>query len=284
MSLGINVSAVNAANYLNTNNTNLSQSIQKLSAGTRLAIPYQDAASVAVDANLQARIKRLNAAVNEVNAVVSYAQTVDGFLTTLQNIATRLSELTQNLTNGAFSSTDRNNYIAEATILTGQANTIVKNATFNGTSLFGGITSAQVNITVDANGTTDALYVSTVTTAVSGTFINSTSQFGLFSAGAASQFTDSNFATAAITSFNSFLTSITTARAVVNANISKFNFFIANINTENVNVQSADSRISNLDVANESTNLSKQNILVQSATAMLAQANTSQQTVLTLLH
>jgi len=280
MSLGINVSAVTAANYLTINSKNLESSINKLSAGTRLANPVDDAAGVAVDANLNARVRRLTAAVNEVNALVSFAQTVDGFLTTVQNIVTRLSELTQNLTNGAFSSADRGNYIAEAKILTGQIQTIASTATFNGTSLFVGTSSNQVNITVDANGTTDALYFSGAGYVVT----NILTSLGLFSAGSsASQFTDSNFATAAISSFNSYLTSITTQRAVVNANISKFNFFISNINTENVNVQAADSRISNLNVATESTNLSKQNILVQSATSVLSQANSSQQSVLSLL-
>jgi len=279
MSLGINVSAVNAANYLNINDANLATSIKRLAAGSRLANPVDDAAGVAVDANLNARVRRLTAAVNEVNAVVSFAQTVDGFLTTIQNIVTRLSELTQNLTNGAFSSTDRANYIAEATILTAQIRTIDQTATFNGTSLFYGSSSNQINITVDSQGTTDALYFSGAGYVVS----NILSSLGLFSIGSVGVFTDSNFATSAISSFNSYLTSITSVRASVNANISKFNFYITNINTESVNVQAADSRISNLNVATESTNLSKQNILVQSATSVLSQANSSQQSVLSLL-
>ena len=279
--IGTNIAAISAANYLNINNTNLTSSIQKLSSGSRLANPVQDAAGVAVSGNLNARIDRLNAAVAGVQDVVSYGQTVDGFLSTLQSIATRLSELTQEMTNGAFGSSDRANYTVEASILTGQFSNIYKTADFNGTSLFGGGASASnVVITVDSQGTTDSLQTSGTASAVSNVL---NSILSIFTGSGASPLTDNNIASNYIGSINAAITSITTQRAVINANISKFNFFITNINTQTVNVQQANSRISDLNVAQESTNESKQSILVQAATAMLAQANSSQSSILSLL-
>jgi flagellin len=279
--IGTNIAAVSATNYLNINNNNLTDSIQKLSAGSRLANPVDDAAGVAVSGNLTARIARLNAAVQGVQDVVSYAQTVDGFLSTLQGITTRLSELTQEMTNGAFGSTDRANYTVEASILTGQFQNIFTNASFNGTTVFAGNGSvSNVITTVDASGTTDALTSSNTATVVSNVL---NLILSIYTGGAAASMTDNTVASNYIVSINSALTSITTQRAVINANISKFNFFITNINTETVNTTTANSRIRDLNVAEESTNLSKNNILVQAATAMLAQANSSQSSILSLL-
>ncbi len=279
--IGTNVAAISAASYLNINNNNLTSSIQELSSGSRLANPVNDAAGVAVSGNLQARIDRLNAAVAGVQDVVSYGQTVDGFLSTLQSIATRLSELTQEMTNGAFGSSDRANYTVEASILTGQFSTIYRTADFNGTTVFSGAASASnLVITVDSQGTTDSLQTTGVAAAICGVL---NSILLIYTGGSGASLTDNTIASNYIGSINAAITSITTQRAVVNANISKFNFFITNLNTQTLNVQTANSRIADLNVAQESTNESKQSILVQAATAMLAQANSSQSSILSLL-
>jgi flagellin len=279
--IGTNLAAISASNYLTQNNDALTSSIQKLASGSRIANPVDDAAGTAVSGNLTARIGRLQAAVQGVQDIISYAQTVDGFLNTLQNITTRLSELTQEMTNGAFGSTDRANYTVEASILTGQFQSIYTNATFNGTSLFGGNAPvSNVIITVDSAGTTDSLTTSNTASVVSNVL---NLILSIYTGGSAAAMTDNTVASNYIVSINSALTSITTERASVNANISKFNFFITNINTETVNVQAANSRIHDLNVADASTEESKNSILVQAATAMLAQANTSQQSILQLL-
>jgi len=277
--IGTNIGAVSASNYLTANSEAFTANIKKMSSGSRLANPVDDAAGVAVSGNLVARIRRLSSAVAGVQDIVSFAQTADGFLSTLQGIATRLSELTQNLTNGAFNSTDRANYQTEAGILTAQFNSIVNAANFNGTLLFtGAAISNDIGVAIDSSGNTDSFKASQTTNSLS-TISGIISNYGT-----AANFTDGGqYATSFISSINSVLTSITTARASVNADISKFNFYISNIRTENVNVQAANSRIYDLNVATESTNLSKNNILVQASTAMLAQANTSQSAVLSLL-
>jgi flagellin len=265
--IGYNAAAVNAAYYLNQNTNALNQSISDLASGSRLANPSTDAAGVAVSGNITATIARLGAASQAVGDVVSFAQTTDGFLSTIQQELSRMSELAQSATNGAFGSADRANYATEFTTLQTQIDSIVSNASFNGSSLF---TAGSVTVGVDANGSTDSFTTSTLgnTTSlgINGITIGTTTA-----------------AATAIGLLTTAITSLTSRRATVNADISKFNFYTQNIATETTNLQSANSAISDVDVATESTQLAKNNILVSASSSMLAQANSSQQSILTLL-
>ena len=265
--IGTNVAALSAANYLDQNNTQLTEAIDELASGSRLADPTTDAAGVAVSGNLTARIGRLAAASAGASDVVSAAQTTDGFLQTIQQQLTRMSELAQEATNGAFGSSDRANYQTEFAKLQGQIDSIASNANFDGTSLFA---TSSITVAVNADGFVDSFTLSTIGTTTS-LGINGTS------------ITTTTAALSTLSLLNSAISCITTRRAAVNADVSKFNFYVQNINTEETNVTAANSTVSDVNVATESTALSKYNILLQSATAELAQANTSQQAVLSLL-
>ncbi|MDE1170513.1 MAG: flagellin [Verrucomicrobium sp.] len=262
-----NIAATQATYYLNKNNTALTQSLSELSSGSRLAIPSNDAAGLAVSGNLTASISRLNAGVNGVNALVGAAQTLDGFLSTIQTELTRMSELAQEATNGAFGTTDLANYDVEFQNLQSQISAIASNAGFDGTALF---TTGSIGVSIDSQGHMDSMALTTVGNATSlglGTYSVSTT----------------SLATAALTAVNAALTCITTRRAKVNADISKFNFYSQNMQTEATNLTAANSAIADLDVAAASTQVSKYNIMVQSATAALSQANSVQKNVLTLI-
>ena len=265
--IGYNSAAVNAAYYLNQNTSMLNASISNLASGSRLSDPSADAAGVAVSGNMTASIARLGAASQAVGDVVSFAQTTDGFLSTIQQELSRMSELAQSATNGAFGSADRANYATEFTTLQTQIDSIANNAQFNGSSLF---VSGSVTVGIDSVGTTDSFTTSTIgnTTSlgINGITIGTTTA-----------------AASAVTLLTTAITSLTSRRASVNADISKFNFYSQNIATETTNLQAANSRISDVDVATESTNLAKNNILVQASSSMLAQANSSQAAILTLL-
>jgi flagellin len=265
--IGYNSAAVNAAYYLNQNSMNLNSSIQELASGSRLANPATDAAGVAVSGDMTARIARLGAATQASQDVVSFAQTTDGFLSTIQQQLSRMSELAQSATNGAFGSADRANYATEFNTLSTQIDSIATNAQFNGSSLF---VAGSVSVAIDSSGATDSFTTSTVGNTTSlgihGTTIGSTTA-----------------AAAAIGLLNTAISSLTSRRAAVNADISKFNFYVQNQQTESTNLQAANSRIADVDVATESTALAKNNILLQASTSMLAQANSSQASILTLL-
>ncbi len=264
--IGTNVSALNATFYLGLNNDSLSKSIRRLSSGTRLADPSDDAAGVAVSGRLDATVKRLAAAVEGSQNLISYAQTTDGFLKTMQEQLTRMSELAQRATNGAFGSADRGNYSTEFEILKNQIKQFATNAVFNGSRLFPE-SATFVTVAINSEGSVDTFQTLPIT----------------FPSMESSSIGTVDAAISAITVITSTLNIITTRRATVNTDISKFNFHISNIRTERINIEAANSRIKDLDVAAESTALAKANILLQASTAMLAQANTSQQTVLQLL-
>jgi flagellin len=265
--IGTNIGAVNASFFLQANNDALTTSIRRLAAGSRLAIASDDAAGVAVSGKLDARVRRLSAAAESAGNVISFAQTVDGFLKTIQDQLTRMSELAQRAANGAFGSADRANYNTEFTRLRDQISSIAAQAKFNGQTLFA---ASTITVAINAEGDTDTFALATTgnltSLGISGLTIG-----------------DLANAISAVSSLNNAIQTLTTRRAEANADISKFNFHISNMRTEKVNVEAANGRIKDLNVAEESTALSKNNILVQASTAMLAQANASQQSVLALL-
>jgi flagellin len=265
--IGYNSAAVNAAFYLNQNTANQSSAIQELASGSRIANAANDAAGVAVSGQMTASVAQLGAAAQGAQDVISFAQTTDGFLSTIQQQLTRMSELAQEATNGSFGSADRANYATEFTTLENQIDTIATNAKFNGSSLFA---AGTVSVAIDSNGTTDSFTTSTV---------GNTTSLGIN----AITIGTTTAAATAIGLLNTALTSLTARRASVNADISKFNFYVQNINTESTNLQAANSSIKDVDVATESTELAKENILVQASSSMLAQANSSQNSLLSLL-
>jgi flagellin len=270
--IGYNNAAVNAAYYLNQNTTALNSSIENLASGSRLANPATDAAAVAVSGNMTASIGQLGAASQGAQDVISFAQTTDGFLSTIQQELTQMSELAQSATNGSFGSSDLTNYNTEFTTLRDQIDSIAKSASFNGTSLFSTATGApsSISVAIDATGTTASFSTAS---------IGDTTSLGI----SAMTIGDATSAAAAITALNTAITSLTGQRATVNASISSFNFYVQNIATQSTNLQAANSSISDVDVATESTKLAKDNILVQASSSMLAQANSSQNALLSLL-
>jgi flagellin len=270
--IGYNAAAVNAAYYLNQNTNNLNEAIQELSSGSRLADPSNDAAGVAVSGNMEAQISRLTAATQASQDVVSYAQTADGFLSTIEQQLSRMSELAQSATNGAFGSSDLTDYNTEFTDLVAQIGNIFTNADFDGAKIFSGTNaSAGITVAIDSQGDTDSLKALTV---------SDLTDLGLTSG---STISTTTAAQAMIGTLNTAIQSLTSQRAQVNADISKFNFYVQNQETESTNLQAANSRIANVDVATESTTLAQDNILQQASTSMLAQANSSQSSLLMLL-
>lgn len=274
--VGTNIAASNASFYLNVNNEALTKSIRKLASGNRLVDATEDAAGVAVSAKLDAATKRLGAAAEGAQVVVSFAQTADGFLKTMQEQLTRMSELAQRATNGAFGSADRANYATEFNNLQSQINSLATNAKFNGSSIF---TTTALTVAINGDGVTDTLALAVLVSNVSSA--NSATQLNLDISSLA--ITTTTSATAAIASLVTALENVANYRATVNANIAKFNFHIQNMRTQKINIEETNGRIKDLDVAEESTMLAKNNILLQASSAMLAQANASQQAVLSLL-
>jgi flagellin len=275
MSSFANTSAVNASYYLNASGMGLNKSIIRLASGSRLADPSDDAAGVAVSAKLNSQISRLGAVADGALNLISFAQTGLGVLNNIQNELNRMNELALRATNGAFSQSDRLDYAIEFNQLASAITTQVTNATFNGAALFQtGAVGATASTTITAQGLQFNLILND---------LRDQTGTGALSGIGALAISSVVGASGAISSITTHIENIAAATANYAAAVSLLNFHIDNAQTQNVNMKAANSRLTDLDFASESVMLAKFSILNQSATAMLAQANIAQQSVLALL-
>lgn len=266
MVINTNTSALAAAHNLMASQAQLSKSLARLSSGSKIVSPSDDSAGVAIASRLDAQIKRLDAANSNVGNAVSFTQTQDGYLKKIAKALDRMSELSimsQDVTKG---DADRALYQNEFSQL-GSYISEASGKEFNGVSLF---SSSALNVTTDSEGSTFAmggvnLLAATYTTALGSTIGTS--------AGAAT----------ALTNVKAAIVLLSSDRATVGAYQSRLNYVSEQLTVSKENLTAASSRIQDVDVAEESTNFAKQNILVQSGTAMLAQANQLPQSVLRLL-
>jgi len=266
MVINTNMSAQSSARLLGESSAALAKSLARLSSGSKIVSPEDDAAGLAVSVRFDAQINRINAAKNNVGNAISFAQTQDGFLKKVTKALDRMSELailSQDVTKTA---ADAALYDLEFQTLGGYI-TDVAGKKFNDVNLFDGVAK---NVTIDENGTTAAF-----------TGVN-------LGAGAYTTATGSNVATAAgavtaLTNVKAAITQLGTDRAQVGANISRLSMTSEQLGVLKDNLSAANSRIKDVDVADESTQFARYNILVQAGTAMLAQANATPQSALRLL-
>ncbi len=268
MVINTNISAQSSARLLTESSSMLSKSLARLSSGSKIISPEDDGAGLAVSMRFDAQINRINAASNNIGNAISFNQTQDGFLKKVSKALDRMSELAVLSQDVTKSDADRGLYQKEFSTLQGYV-TDLAGKDFNGVSLF---SSTALNVTTDSDAQTFSmagvdLSAATYTTATSGTTTVATSS------GAAT----------ALTSVKNAITQLATDRATVGANISRLSMYSEQLGVLKDNLSAANSRIKDVDVAEESTQFAKYNILVQAGTAMLAQANATPQSALRLL-
>ena len=260
--INTNTAASVASMNLNSNNTMLQKSLARLSSGSKIVTPADDAGGLAVSMKLEAALKRTDAVANNVANATSFLQTQDGSLKTAGKVLERIAELKTLSTDVTKSTTDVANYNTEFTALKAELSNIASNS-FNTVALFGGGTlsvstsedgAQSLNIT-QSNLTTN---VTTITAAA-------------------------NLAALSTAQITTSLENVATSRAQNGAEQSRLGFSGSMLAINRTNIESANSRIVDVDVAYESTRLARNNILVQSSTAMLAQANSATQAALRLL-
>jgi len=261
-----NSNALSSARLLNESQSMLSKSLERLSSGSKINNAADDAAGAAVSFRFDAQVNRLQAANSNVGNFTSFAQTQDGFLGKTANALDRMSELSVLAQDETKTDADRALYQKEFAELGGYINDLATKD-FNGVSLFDGTTRG---ITTDAdankfNATGVNLSTSTYTTATGGDISTSTG------------------ANTALTNVKAAITQLATDRATVGANMSRLESHSSQISILSDNLSAANSRIKDVDVAQESTNFARYNILVQAGTSMLAQANQQPQSALRLL-
>jgi flagellin len=272
--INTNTAALRAQNGSRVANQALQTAMERLSTGKRINTSKDDAAGLAIASSMTSQIRGMNQAIRNANDGISFAQTSEGALSEVTNMLQRIRELAVQSKSGTYSATDRTNLNAEASQLQAQISDILTNTKFNGVSVFdyASADTASDDIVIQAGA--DASNVVNVAKA----FLNS----GSFEAADFAVDSVAN-ATASIGNVDTALGTIATARATLGAAQSRLESVVNNLSNNVTNLSDARSRIEDADFSAETTNLAKAQILSQASTAMLAQANQSQQGVLSLL-
>lgn len=265
--INTNAAATLAANNLAASNSMLQKSLNRLSSGSRIVSPADDAGGLAVSMKLSAAARRSGAAATNVSNAISLLQTQDGVLQVAGKVLSRIGELKTLYGDPTKNASDRANYDAEFSGLQAQL-VALGSETFNGGTLFDA-TARTVPVSEDG--------ASSVTLAARD-LSDATTGVGAVTAGAVADLDD-----LALSDVTAAIQNVATFRAENGAEQSQLGFAGELLAINKANLEAASSRIVDVDVAAESTQLARWNTLVQAGTAMLAQANQSSQAVLRLL-
>lgn len=273
MVINTNIAATAATRNLAASTDRLSQSLARLSSGSKITSPEDDAAGLAQVIRFEAQMNRNSAVRANLGNATSFSQTQDGFLQKVQVALDRMSELSVLSQDVTKTNTDRSNYSVEFTQLQNYISDIGKKS-FNGVTLFA--TGGEA-VTIDSDASKFTMNAIDMTSATS-----TTGLARIYNA-STSAITTTTSAASALSNIQTSIQNLADMRARVGANIQRLNLTDQAVNILNENLSAANSRIKDVDVANESTAYARANILVQSGTAMLTQANILPQSALRLI-
>jgi flagellin len=255
MIINNNISAINTRNQLFNTNGASGKSMEKLSSGKRINRAADDAAGLSISEKMRAQIRGLGQAARNSQDGISFIQTAEGALDEVSNMLVRLKELSVQKANGTYSSDDVTNLELEMTQLGLEIDNIFDKTKFNGKNVL------TTSVSIAINDAADTLAI----TATSSTGIK-----GLTSS-------------SSLSAVDTAITNVNKARATYGSLQNRLESTVRNLKATAENLQAAESRIRDTDMAEEMSTFTKNNILVQAGTAMLAQANQSPQNVLSLL-
>mgnify|MGYP003591579696 CR=1 FL=1 len=282
MVINHNMSSLYADRVLGISNANIQGNIEKLSSGEKINKAGDDASGLAVSEKMRSQIRGLNQAGRNIENGVSFLQTTEGYLNETTDILQRVRELAVQSANGIYSDEDRMQIQVEVSQLVSEVDRISSQAQFNGMNLLtGGFSRSdnartmqfQVGANMDQNV---RVYIGTMTAQA----------LGLKGAQGADQqisISTPDTANTALGAVDAALTKVTKQRADLGAYQNRFEMAAKGVNIAAENTQAAESRIRDTDMASEMVQYTKNSILTQSGTAMLAQANNQSQNVLALL-
>ncbi|KKI20619.1 flagellin N-terminal helical domain-containing protein [Sphingomonas sp. Ag1] len=267
-----NISSLRASNASNKAQSALSTAMERLSTGKRINSAKDDAAGLAIASSMTSQIRGMNQGIRNANDGISMAQTAEGALDEVSNMLQRIRELAVQSASGTYDDDDRKNITAEVDQLTAQIGQVIKNSEFNKVKLFDGtVEKVTIQTGSTAEDTVDLAMADLTTLAADG--------------GAAGSYdiSDATKASNLLATLDTELESVATARATLGASQNRLESVVSNMTSNMTNLSDARSRIEDADFSEESTALAKAQILSQASTAMLAQANQSQQGVMKLL-
>jgi len=272
--INTNVSSINTRRYLNNSTVQFGKSMEKLSSGLRINRAGDDAAGLAISENLKSDIRALSQASRNANDGISMVQTAEGALNEISNIAIRLRELAEQSANETIGSSERSFLSQEFTALVSEITRISDTTEFNGTNLLdgsGGTIDIQVGMAAGSNNQIGVAFSTTIS--ASALSLTSVSVTG----------TDNTNSLAALTAVESALTVISSTRANFGAVQNRLESTVRNIGVTVENLSAANSRIRDVDVAEEAARMTSLQILQQAGISVLSQANAAPQSALSLL-
>ncbi|MFC4303437.1 flagellin [Cohnella boryungensis] len=254
MRINHNITAVNTHRNMTLNNVATSKNMEKLASGLRINRAADDAAGLAVSEKMRGQIRGLEQAQRNVQDGISFVQTAEGAMNEVSAMLTRMKELNVQKLNGTYSTTDKSNINEELDALGAQIDKIMTETKFNGMNITGGAS-------IQSNDSTQVISIGSIATTGFSGLTNSTS----------------------LASVETAIENVATQRAKLGAVQNRLEYTSNNLGTTVENLTAAESRIRDTDMASEMVALTKNQILLQSSQAMLAQANSAPQGVLSLL-
>ena len=281
MIINHNMSSLYADRVLNVSNDNMLKNIEKLSSGEKINRAGDDASGLAVSEKMRSQIRGLNQASRNIQNGVSFIQTTEGYLQESTDILQRIRELSVQSANGIYSSEDRMQIQVEVSQLVSEIDRIASQAQFNGMNMLTGrfaqasneVMQFQIGANMDQNA---RVFIGTMTASALGLK-------GIQGQDDQITISDPEQANATLGAVDNALLTVTKQRADLGAYQNRFEMAVNGVNIAAENTQSAESRIRDTDMAAQMVEFTKNQILTQSATAMLSQANSSSQNVLALL-
>jgi flagellin len=271
--INTNIASLNAQRNLNTSQTSLATSMQRLSSGLRVNSAKDDAAGLAIAERMSSQVRGMNVAIRNSNDAISLAQTAEGAIGKVGDILQRMRELAVQSANATNGTSDRTSLDQEFQALADEIDRTLTTTRFNGLSILATNAGTQA-FQVGANA---GEVISVVTTRLD----NNVSVAAV--TGATSAISSVASASAALTNIDLALDLVNSQRALYGATQSRFDSVISTLQIAVENQSAARSRIMDADFAAETANLSRAQILQQAGTAMVAQANQLPQQVLQLL-
>ena len=267
-----NVTSINAQRNLSTVTERLSGNFRRLSTGLRISTAADDAAGLAISERLRSQVRSLEQAKRNANDGISFVQTAEGALNEVSSILTRLRELAIQSANGSVSNQDRDTLDEEFQSLVSEINRIGTSTEFNGIKLLDG-SNSTVSFQVGF-GTTAGVDTLNITLQPALTTTLSLNSLDIGSGGAT---------TTAITNIDSAINTVSGLRGTLGAIQNRLGSTINNLAIQVENLSAAESRIRDVDVAYETAQLTRNQILQQASIAVLGQANSLPQSALSLL-
>ena len=282
MVINHNMSSIFASRQEGLNASALQSSMEKLSSGLQINKAGDDSANLAISEKMRSQIRGLNQASKNISNGVSFIQTTEGYLDETTSILQRIRELAVQASNGVYSDEDRMQIQVEVSQLVAEVDRIASSAQFNGMNMLTGrftregesVMQFQVGANVDQNV---RVYIGTMTATalgLKGMQGDESNQISI---------SDPEQANLTIATIDEALKNVNKQRADLGAYQNRFELAGKGINVAAENMTASESKIRDADIASEMVEYTKDQILLQSATAMLAQANSNSQNVLSLL-